>query len=133
MVILDLSPKKIKFKFKNEKGLNCQNKIIKYFFAHYDLDFLIHTFVFDTSKWVWLEPSAITFSVPTYVNEGGPHANGAVTVSRKQWNRMKWNERFAKALDAEYNGAVYAAVSNRILIHEPIYHYRNHLTSYDPD
>ncbi len=108
-------------------------EIIKYFFENYRLDFLIHPFVFDSSQWVWLEPSVIKFSVPQYVNEGGPHANGAISIRKTLWNRMKWNVRFEKALDAEYNGAVYAVVPHRVLIDAPIYHYRNQLTSYDQD
>jgi hypothetical protein len=108
-------------------------EIIKWFFENYNLDFLIHLFVFDPSQFIWLKPENIAFSVPVHVNEGGPHANGAVAVSKNLWHKKKWNPRFEKALDAEFNGAVYAAFPNRILLHVPIYHYRNYLTSYDPD
>jgi hypothetical protein len=108
-------------------------EIIKYFFENYPIDFLIHTFTFDASTWTWIDPTKIEHTVPNYVNEGGPHANGAVAISRKLSNLMKWNAEFRKCVDADFNGSVYWTYPSRMLIKQPIYLYRNYLSVYPQD
>ena len=105
-------------------------EVIKYFFDNFPIDFLIHTYTQSIEDWTVLNPSEIPFVVPKMVNEGGPHANGAVTVSQKIKKRLSWNPAFQQCVDAQFNEWVYHLFPNRMLIRTPIYLYRSDLSSY---
>lgn len=108
-------------------------EIIKYFFERYPIDYLTHKHVFETDSWTTYYPKKIGYTIPKFVNEGGPHANSAITVSRAVVNRFKWNAEFRKAIDAEFNGAVYHHFPNGMLIDVPLLHYRFNFSVYPPD
>lgn len=107
-------------------------EIIKYFFERYPIDYLVHKHVFETDSWTSFNPKQISYTTPKFVNDGGSHSNGAITVSRAVVNRFKWNAEFRKAIDAEFNGAVYFHFPNGMLIDIPLLHYRNYYSVYPP-
>ena len=106
-------------------------EIIKYFFDNYNLDSLTHAFTNDPTTWQNLNPAIIPFSIPNYANEGWDHANGAISIARHVWKKFKWRESFSPGMDGVFNNRVYNYYKRKVLISEPIYLYRIHLTSYD--
>ncbi len=117
-------------------------EIIKYFFEHYKVDFLIHQFVFGRramesitcqyynhiNKIPFFYNSAITMAW----NKGEPLSPGNPAMARYVFDKVKWSAQ-PRQQDLIFNENVYKLFNNCFALKVPLLVYRQFLSSLSKD
>ena len=112
-------------------------EIIKYFFANYTIDHLMHCWTKIENDFVAFVNSHIDITQIKFVNLkqfkdtwkiGWYLTNGNVAISRAVFNKINWTS-MPRGQDVAFNASVYSHFPNRIVINAPLLGYRSFLSS----
>ena len=107
-------------------------EIIKYFFEKFEVDHLLHHYIFSDKK---LELSnniaKIDYNFPRNFGEAwkvGPVTFGNPVLHRKVFEKIQWSSK-PRGQDVEFNSLVYKHFKKCIVVKFPLYIYRTELSS----
>ena len=114
-------------------------EIIRFFFENHPIDYLLHSFYIQHNSLyeVFLENNFNINDLCFYCfnsteeafNSGLRFATGVISISRKTFEKIQWNESFELATDREFYEKT-SQLAQGIILSAPIYFYRANLSSY---
>lgn len=111
-------------------------QIIKYLFENYQIDFLMHKFVFDEGEFFRCNLQEMAACCDrmrgiderklVYIQQGCP------ALTRNVFQKVQWEKRNGGPFeDGIFNGKVFALFENSYLLSIPLVLYRSHLSAWD--